>query len=78
MSKSLVLGGNAFDSGLVTPGSIPGTGGFDTFCRNFVYIFFFLNDKSEKNVCIDAIGDVIREIKTEFMMFISPAINEAT
>ncbi len=40
LSKSLVLGGNAFDSGLVTPGSIPGTGGLDTFCRNCVYIFF--------------------------------------
>ncbi len=76
MSKSLVLGGNAFDSGLVTPGSIPGTGGFDTFCRNYVNIFFFLIIL--KNVCIDAIGNVIREIKTEVMMFVSPAINEAT
>ena len=77
MSKSLVLGGNAFDSGLVTPGSIPGTGGFDTFCRNYVYIFFFHKKIILKNVCIDAIGNVIREIKTEIMMFISPAIIEA-
>ncbi len=77
MSKSLVLGGNAFDSGLVTPGSIPGTGGFDTFFRNYVY-FFFIKMIILKNVCIDAIGNVIREIKTEIMMFISPAIIEDT
>jgi hypothetical protein len=78
LSKSLVLGGNAFDSGLVTPGSIPGTGGFDTFCRNYVYIYLFFFDNS-KNVCIDFIGNVIREIKTKkVMMFVSPAINEAT
>jgi hypothetical protein len=38
LSKLRVPGGNAFDSGLGTPGSIPGKGGFDTFCRN--YIFF--------------------------------------
>ncbi len=31
-----------------------------------------------KNVCIDAIGNVIQEIKTEIVMFISPAIIEAT
>jgi hypothetical protein len=39
-----------------------------------MYIYFFLIDNSEKNVCRDAIGNVIREIKTEIMMFISPAI----
>ena len=50
LSKSLVLGGNAFDSGLVTPGSIPGTGGFDTFCRNYVYIYIFCFDNSKKCV----------------------------
>ena len=78
MSKSLVLGGNAFDSGLVTPGSIPGTGGFDTFCRNYDIYFFEKNDNSEKCVCIYVIGNDIREVKTEVMMFVSPAINEAT
>ena len=31
-----------------------------------------------KNVCIDAIGNVIREIKTEILMLISPAIIEDT
>ena len=29
-------------------------------------------------MCVDAIGNVIPEIKTEIMMFISPAIIEAT
>jgi hypothetical protein len=43
-----------------------------------VYIFFFFKYDNSEKMCVDAIGNVMQDIKTEIMMFISPAIIEAT